>query len=142
MKLLKSFDTKEEAELFAKEMKDKYPEGENVHEQYPDLLIGRSPKIGERQKEIIGKASFSPDAPKSLVDQKRKDQSFDEANIGGEHVGQAFQLSSNNKPLVQDEKPLDFNPGASDDNKDEQELTDGEIRLLNEIDKYLEGLEQ
>ncbi len=121
-----------------------YAEGEQRHSQYEDLLVGKSPKIGEKQKPIeVTKASFGPNAPKTSVKQSAKDQSYEEANKGGEHIGNVFQLSSdNNKLLVQDKNSLDFNSRVSDNSENnEQELTDEDIKVLEEINNYLAGLD-
>jgi len=118
-------------------------EGEQVHENYPDLQVGKQPKLGERQKEIIGKASFSPMAPKTSADQKEEDQNYDKENIGGEHVGNVFQFSEdgNSKPLGQDKEGLDLRSGDSKNNKeDNQELSEEENWILSEINKYLASL--
>ena len=118
-------------------------EGEQAHIQYPDLLVGRQPKLGERQKPIeVTKAAFGPDAPKVSVEQSESENNYSEANRGGEHIGQVFQLSNNSKPLTPREESLDFNPGASDDTVEEPELMDDEIKVLKEINQYLIRLEE
>lgn len=119
-------------------------EGEQRHSQYEDLQVGKQPKIGDTQKPIeITKGAFGPDSPKISVEQSESENNYDEANKGGEHVGNVFQLSSNSSRLSEtNENPLDFNPSASQGIQDEQELTAGEIRLLDAINDYLTKLEK
>ena len=119
-------------------------EGEQAHVGYPDLLVGKQPKIGDRQKPIeVSKAAFSPDAPKTSVEQSESDQNYDKANIGGEHLGKELQLSTDgNRPLSQNENDVDLRSGVSKDNKDEQKLSSEEIKLLEEINKYIMKLDK
>ena len=117
---------------------------EQAHIQYPDLQVGKQPKMGEKQKPIeISKGAFSPDAPKVSVEQSESDQNYEKENIGGEHIGQVFQLSKEgSKSLPIKENLLDFNSDTSGKGKKEQELTEGELKLLTEINKHLAELEE